>query len=338
VPYTLLDYLRNQGLRLIEAALQRVVGKDESYVTVEAQYQQTVIQRAWEQVPLPIRAMMGRDYARWSDLFLRLRDEYYDLGSGTVALRPNATGRLLVLLRQWYGSGAKAEPAHAPAAAPGSAVPLASPVDAVAPGVKVPLARPVATPPDGEGSPLVVGIDLGTTYSLIAYVDAQGRPCCLHNRAGDLLTPSVVLFDESNTVVGKEAVLASAMEPEKVAECVKRDMGAKVYRKKIKDEYLPPEVIASLILRSLKADAERKLGPIRRAVITVPAYFEETRRRATVDAGRLAGLEVLDIINEPTAAAIAYGHALGFLDRSCQSAAEQPLRVLVYDLGAGRST
>jgi molecular chaperone DnaK len=109
------------------------------------------------------------------------------------------------------------------------------------------------------------------------------------NAAGDLLTPSVVLFDEGGTVVGKEALLASALEPEKVAECVKRDMGAKVYRKKINGQFLPPEVISSLILRSLKADAERRLGPIRRAIVTVPAYFDETRRRATVDAGRMAG-------------------------------------------------
>jgi molecular chaperone DnaK len=181
----------------------------------------------------------------------------------------------------------------------------------------------------------VVGIDLGTTYSLVAHVDAQGRPCSIPNAAGDLLTPSVVLFEEGNTVVGKEALLASALEPDRVAECAKRDMGARVYRKKINGEYLPPEVISSLVLRSLKADAERKLGPVRRAVITVPAYFEETRRRATIDAGRLAGLEVLDIINEPTAAAIAYGYSLGFLDRSCTLPGDRPLRVLVYDLGGG---
>ena len=224
-------------------------------------------------------------------------------------------------------------------------VPLAMPVDE-SPGDEQPpsTARaatagqpsPTSRSPAGNATPnIVVGIDLGTTYSLIAHVDAQGRPCCIPNGSGDLLTPSVVLFDEDATVVGKEAILASTMEPDRVAACVKRDMGAKVYRKKVAGEFLPPEVISSLILKSLKGDAERKLGPIRRAVITVPAYFEETRRRATMDAGRLAGLEVLDIINEPTAAAIAYGYSLGFLDRDCNLTADHPLRVLVYDLGGG---
>jgi molecular chaperone DnaK len=182
----------------------------------------------------------------------------------------------------------------------------------------------------------VVGIDLGTTYSLIAHVDAQGRPSCIVNGQGDLLTPSVVMFEEDGTIVGKEALMASLTDPDKVAECVKRDMGAKVYRKKINGEYLPPEVISSLILRSLKADAERKLGcTISQAVITVPAYFEETRRRATMDAGRLAGFDVLDIINEPTAAAIAYGYHLGFLDATGKLPSDKPLRVLVFDLGGG---
>src|SRR5262249_27709107 len=116
---------------------------------------------------------------------------------------------------------------------------------------------------------------------------------------------------------------------------VKRDMGSKVYHKKVNGELMPPEVLSSIILRSLKEDANRKLGSVRKAVITVPAYFDESRRRATVDAGRLAGLEVLDIINEPTAAAIAYGHQIGFLDPTGRAAGDKPLRVLVYDLGGG---
>jgi molecular chaperone DnaK len=181
----------------------------------------------------------------------------------------------------------------------------------------------------------IVGIDLGTTFSVIASVDAQGRPYSFLNGDGERLTPSVVLFEEGGTVVGKQAVLASALEPEKVADCVKRDMGGKVYRRKINGEYMPPEVISSFILRSLKADAERQLGPVHKAVITVPAYFDETRRRATVDAGRLAGLQVLDIVNEPTAAAIAYGYHLRFLDRGCKLKRDRPLRVLVFDLGGG---
>src|SRR5205807_806765 len=124
-------------------------------------------------------------------------------------------------------------------------------------------------------------------------------------------------------------------EPEKIAECVKRDMGSRAYRKKINGEVLPPEVISSIILKSLKADAERKLGPVTKAVITVPAYFDESRRQATIDAGKLAGLDVLDILNEPTAAAIAYGYEQGFVNPKDGTAPSKPIRVLVYDLGGG---
>src|SRR5205085_11268443 len=134
------------------------------------------------------------------------------------------------------------------------------------------------------------------------------------NAAGDVITPSVVLLEDSGPVVGKEAMLAAAMEPDRVAVCVKRDMGAPAYARKLRGQAMPPEVLSSFILRALKADAERKLGPVKYAVITVPAYFDETRRRATVDAGKLAGLEVPDIINEPTAAAIAYGYEHGFVN------------------------
>jgi molecular chaperone DnaK len=192
-----------------------------------------------------------------------------------------------------------------------------------------------AAPGQTAGGPPAVGIDLGTTYSVVAYLDPEGRPTSIHNANGDLLTPSVVLFDDGGTVVGKEAVLAAALEPDKVAECAKRDMGSKYYHKKINGEFLPPEVISSYILRRLKSDAERKLGAVSKAVITVPAYFDETRRRATMDAGRLAGLDVLDILNEPTAAAIAYGYKEGFLDRGGRLQGARPLRVLVYDLGGG---
>ena len=180
-----------------------------------------------------------------------------------------------------------------------------------------------------------MGIDLGTTYSVIAMLDSQGRPASIANSEGDLLTPSVVLFDNDGVVVGKQAVLAAALEPGQVAACAKRDMGAKHFHKQINGQWIPPEVISAYILQRLKADAERKLGPVRSAVITVPAYFDETRRRATMDAGRLAGLDVLDIINEPTAAAVAYGYQTGYLDASGAAVSEKPLRVLVFDLGGG---
>ena len=178
-----------------------------------------------------------------------------------------------------------------------------------------------------------VGIDLGTTFSLVAHLDSAGRPWTIPNAEGDMLTPSVVLFEGSSVVVGKEAVKAAALEPERIAQFVKRDMGSAVYSKAINGEHLPPEVIQSLILEKLKRDAEAKLGPFRKVVITVPAYFNEPRRKATQDAGHLAGLEVLDIINEPTAAAISFGVQEGFL--TAKGEAKRPEKVLVYDLGGG---
>jgi len=326
VPFSLTDYFQKQGLRIVLGSLRNIQGKAASFAANDDHYWQTVVQPAWEAVPLPVRALLGRRFDCWKDLYRTIRRDVFDFKGGVVSLPADAETRLAALLRRFV---ADREAAADQDTTSSRNPPLAHPVAPSEMKSDAPLARPVS------GDDLVVGIDLGTTYSLIAHVDAQGRPCCIANAAGDLLTPSVVLFDDDGTVVGKEAVLASVMEPERVAECVKRDMGAKVYRKKIKGEHMPPEVISSVLLRSLKSDAERKLGPVRRAVITVPAYFEETRRRATVDAGRLAGLEVLDIINEPTAAAIAYGHQLGFLDRSGRLKGEQPLRVLVYDLGGG---
>ena len=176
----------------------------------------------------------------------------------------------------------------------------------------IPEPKPAAAAARARPSPTTaVGIDLGTTYSVVAYLDRQGRPTSVVNASGDILTPSVVLFEDDAVVVGKEAVAAAAVEPGRVADCVKRDMGQKAYHREINGESYPPEVISSLILKKLKADAERKIGPIPSAVITVPAYFDEARRRATADAGKLAGIDVLDILNEPTAAALAYGHQEG---------------------------
>ena len=183
----------------------------------------------------------------------------------------------------------------------------------------------------GTPAGIAVGIDLGTTYSVVAYLDRQGRPTSVVNSSGDILTPSVVLFEDDNVVVGKEAVAASAVEPDRVADSPKRDMGKKAYHRPINGESMPPEFISAQILRKLRADAERKLGPIPGAVITVPAYFDEPRRRATADAGKLAGIEVLDIINEPTAAALAYGHQAGYLE----GPGARPLTAMVYDLGGG---
>ncbi|QDV70797.1 Chaperone protein DnaK [Rosistilla carotiformis] len=179
----------------------------------------------------------------------------------------------------------------------------------------------------------IVGIDLGTTFSVVAYLDASGIPRTVTNAEGDLTTPSVVLFDENEFVVGKEAAKAAALFPDKVAEFAKREMGKPLFSKTFQGQSFPPEVIQSLILEKLKRDASEKLGPIKQAVITVPAYFNEPKRRATQDAGRLAGLDVLAVINEPTAAAIAFGVSEGFLNSQGES--QRTETILVYDLGGG---
>lgn len=189
-----------------------------------------------------------------------------------------------------------------------------------------------ATPADKQPP---IGIDLGTTYSAVAYLDAAGRPVTLLNRTGDLLTPSALLFDDDGVVVGKEAVKGCALAPEAYVECFKRDMGSPAARRKIRGLEAPPEILSAFVLERLKQDAEQRLGPVREVVVTVPAFFDETRRKATQDAGRLAHLQVLDIINEPTAAALAYGYQEGSLEPGASEAAAVKRRVLVYDLGGG---
>jgi molecular chaperone DnaK len=178
-----------------------------------------------------------------------------------------------------------------------------------------------------------VGIDLGTTYSVIARLDDRGQPVTLVNAEGDRLTPSVVLLDDNDIVVGKEAMKAMSTEADRVAQCAKRDMGHRAYHRPINGKQYPPEVIQACILNKVRCDAMQQIGPFDKTVITVPAYFDEVRRKATQDAGYMAGCEVLDIINEPTAAAVAFGFQHGFLNVSDGS--DRPRRVLVYDLGGG---
>ena len=181
--------------------------------------------------------------------------------------------------------------------------------------------------------PIAIGIDLGTTFSAAAFLDASGKPETIRNAEGELMTPSVVFFDHSGFVVGREAVNAGQLEPLRLARFMKRSMGERYYPKEIRGELLPPEVLQAAVLKKLKTDVEAHLGSFPGAVITVPAYFNEPCRKATMDAGRLAGIEVLDIINEPTAAAICFGVQHGFLTREGQ--AHQLERVLIYDLGGG---
>jgi len=179
-----------------------------------------------------------------------------------------------------------------------------------------------------------VGIDLGTTFSVVARIDKRGQPVTLVNAEGDRVTPSVVLFeDEDQVVVGKEALKAIASEAEHVAECSKRDIGYRVFHKVFDGKQYPPEVIEAWILNKIRSDATAQVGPFTKVVITVPAYFDEVRRKATQDAGYMAGFEVMDIINEPTAAAVAFGFQQGYLDP--HGSTDQPRRILVYDLGGG---
>jgi molecular chaperone DnaK len=184
-----------------------------------------------------------------------------------------------------------------------------------------------------QRSPPAVGIDLGTTYSVIAYLDDTGRPVSLVNAEGDLITPTMVLFDGPTVVVGKEAFKAIGSEAERIADCAKRDLGERSYHRAIDGNRYPPEALQAWVLQKLKADASRLIGPFEKCVITVPAYFDETRRKATQDSGYMAGLEVLDIINEPTAAAVAFGFQQGFLNPAGEAAKAQ--KILVYDLGGG---
>ncbi|GER86257.1 molecular chaperone DnaK [Dictyobacter vulcani] len=171
----------------------------------------------------------------------------------------------------------------------------------------------------------VFGIDLGTTYSCIAYVDEFGKPVVIPNLEGDLTTPSVVQFDDDSRIVGKEAKNNAVLFPTQVSELIKRYMGETEWRFNYNGIDYTPEEISSYILRKLAVDAEQNTGiPVKDVVITCPAYFGIAERDATTRAGEIAGFNVKEIINEPTAAAVMYG---------LQN--EQDQVVLVYDLGGG---
>ena len=178
-----------------------------------------------------------------------------------------------------------------------------------------------------------VGIDLGTTYSVVACLDETGRPQTLNNAEGDILTPSVVLIEDYEVIVGKEAVKAMGDEMERIADCSKRDVGQRMYHKSLGGRQYPPEALEAWILNKLRLDTQKQIGTYQKVVVTVPAYFDEVRRKATQDAGYIAGFEVLDIINEPTAAAVAFGFQQGFL--SDDGTSRERRNILVYDLGGG---
>jgi molecular chaperone DnaK len=183
----------------------------------------------------------------------------------------------------------------------------------------------------------VVGIDLGTTYSAVATLDDRGQPVTLPNRDGDMLTPSaILLLDDGTAVVGQAALDVAQEQPDRVATLVKRRMGLASLGRPVAGKEFRPETLSAIILRKLVQDAELRVGPVSKAVITVPAYFDDTRRKATHDAGRIAGLDVLDILDEPTAAALAYSFQRGHAVPSPQATlTDRPQTVLVYDLGGG---
>ncbi len=171
----------------------------------------------------------------------------------------------------------------------------------------------------------VIGIDLGTTNSVVSVVEG-GEPTVITNPEGSRITPSVVGFTkDGQRLVGQLAKRQAVSNPDRTIASIKRHMGETNYKVAIDDKnYTPPE-ISAMVLQKLKADAEAYLGEeVTRAVITVPAYFNDSQRQATKDAGKIAGLEVERIINEPTAAAIAYG-----LDKDSDET------ILVFDLGGG---
>ena len=171
----------------------------------------------------------------------------------------------------------------------------------------------------------VIGIDLGTTNSCVAVMEG-GEPVVIPNAEGSRTTPSVVAFQKDGTrVVGQVAKNQAVANPEKTVISIKRKMGSD-YKVKIDDKSYSPQEISAMILSKLKADAEAYLGSkVTDAVITCPAYFTDAQRQATKDAGKIAGLNVLRIINEPTAAALSYG-----LDKEKENS-----KVMIYDLGGG---
>jgi len=171
-----------------------------------------------------------------------------------------------------------------------------------------------------------VGIDLGTTNSAVAHVDAHGRPVILPNRFGAPITPSVVCFRDGEILVGQEAKELQAAGHPQVAAFFKRQMGVPHFVFYADGRDHTAVELSTHVLASLKRDAESALGEkVSHAVITVPAYFRNPQREATIEAGRRAGLEVLQVVNEPTAAAIAYG----------LRGADNDQTLLVYDLGGG---
>lgn len=188
--------------------------------------------------------------------------------------------------------------------------------------------KPMFEPASTSSPRKAVGIDLGTTFSAIAHIDAYGKPQIIPNAESERISPSVILFDGQHAIVGSMAKQNAVAEPEKIVDFVKREMGKSKaqFHREFGTKVFSAEELSALIIKKLKNDAEKYLGEeITDAVITVPAYFNDAERMATLHAGQLAGFNVLQVINEPTAAALAYG-----LDKL-----DQDQTVFVFDLGGG---
>lgn len=179
-----------------------------------------------------------------------------------------------------------------------------------------------------------VGIDLGTTFSSVAQLNSSGVPIPIKNQDGQVTTPSVVLLgDDGHVIVGPTPEKLAQADPRWVVQSIKREMGSSQFSLNYMGRSLNPEFISALILKKLKMDAEKQLGPVSNAVITVPYYFNDLCRRATQNAGQIAGLNVVDIINEPTAATLTYAWLKGELGKG--EASDKEKTIMVYDLGGG---
>lgn len=178
----------------------------------------------------------------------------------------------------------------------------------------------------------VVGIDLGTTYSAIARLDRYGQPVAIANAEGEFSTPSVVHFSDQGPIVGSAALRSTVLDPQRTVQNAKRELGDPNAGWTIGGRRYTPVDISAIILKKLKEDAQQQIGPITHAVITVPAHFDAYRRQLTIQAAKKAGLRVLDLVNEPVAAALCF--ILGEEGMIVKELAEDQ-KLLIYDLGGG---
>ncbi len=178
-----------------------------------------------------------------------------------------------------------------------------------------------------------VGIDFGSSSCAIAYLDKQGNPQTLLDSRGQSRIPSLVMIDGMNVAIGQKARRGLEQQRDKSAWDIKRAIGLPYYPRPLGDTRYPPETLAGLLLARLIEEARWRIGDFRRAVVSVPAHFDEVRRKSVQDAGYIAGLQAVDIVNEPLAAAVALGYAYDFLNPPGQG--DSPLTTLVVDLGGG---